>query len=206
MKKPATVSLRLLMFLLLAGLPFPASSQTVSGQAFEDRNGNGIQDPGEPSLPGVAVRLTGRRDAGSSFDVTLATASDGSFVFSPGRGCYLLSPADPDGWRMSVSRSDGFPSSTPGYIDPVGQPRFSKLDQGVAHLLAGPFWITAMGDSIARNFNVCSFPSAFWYTTQVQSRMACAVPTAAFSLDQAAVLGEHTDDLLVDDTANLNNV
>jgi SdrD B-like protein/GDSL-like lipase/acylhydrolase family protein len=195
-----------LMLLLLAGGSTPLFSQTVSGKAFEDRNGNGIQDPGEPPLPGVSIRLVGRQDAGPALDATAPTAADGTFSFAPGNGCYLLGPADPVGWRMSVSRADGFPVSTPGYTDPEGQPRFSKLDQGIGHLLAGPFRITAMGDSIARNFNICGYPSAFWYTTQVQSRMACAVPTAAFSLDQAAVLGEHTDDLLVDDTANLNNV
>ncbi len=196
----------LLLVLLLAAASRPASAQNVSGHAFDDRNGNGIQDPGEPSLPGVAVRLAGKQDAGGAVDATIQTAPDGSYLFSPGNGCYLLSLTDPDGWRMSSSRSDGFPLSTPGYTAPVGQPRFSKLDQGLAHLMAGPFRITALGDSIARNFNLCGYPSAFWYHTQVESRMACAVPTASFSLDQAAVLGEHTDDLLVDDTANLNNV
>jgi len=184
----------------------PSFAQSVSGQAFEDRDGNGIQDVGEPAIAGVEVRLAGRPDAGGAVDTTLPTGLDGSFAFSPGSGCYLLMPADPDGWRLSPGRFDGFPSSTPGYTYPVGQPRFHKMDHGIPNLMSGAFRITAMGDSIARNFNVCSFPPAFWYTTQVRSRMACAVPTATFSLDQAAVLGEHVDDLLVDDTANLNNV
>ena len=194
------------VLLLSAVAAAPAAAQGVSGQAFEDRNGNGIRDAGEPAVAGVPFRLVGRPDAGGAIDSTLPSAADGSFAFSPGNGCYLLAPADPDGWRLSAGRFDGFPQSTPGYTAPVGQPRFSKLDRGIAHLLAGPFRITAMGDSIARNFNVCTFPTAFWYTSQVRSRMACAVPTATFSVDQAAVLGEHTDDLLVDDTSNLNNV
>jgi len=192
--------------LLLMTTPLAIFAQNVSGQAYEDRNGNGIRDPGEPLLSGVAVRLAGQKDAGGAVDTTLPTDASGSFAFSPGNGCFLLLPTDPVGWRLGPARSDGFPASTPGYTYPVGQPRFAKLDQGIPHLKAGPFRFTALGDSIARNFNLCGSPEAFWYSKQVQSRLACAIPTATLTLDQAAVLGEHTDDLLVDESNNLNNV
>lgn len=181
-------------------------AQSVSGHAFEDRNGNGIQDEGEPSLPGVAVRLAGTQDAGPFVDATIVTDATGSYAFSPGNGCYVLGFSDPDGWRLSSTRSDGVPPATPGYTEPVGRPRFGKLDQGIAHLQAGTFRITAMGDSIARNFNFCSSAGAFWYTTQVRSRLLCAFPAANSTVDQAAQLGETTDDLLVDESNNLNNV
>ncbi|HMC82947.1 MAG TPA: GDSL-type esterase/lipase family protein [Candidatus Polarisedimenticolia bacterium] len=183
-----------------------AFAQDVSGHAFEDHNGNGIQDPGEPYLPGVTLRLAGKQDAGPLVDATVATDATGAYLFSPGNGCYVLQPADPAGWRLGSTRSDGFPPTTPGYTEPVGQPRFAKLDQGIPHLQAGTFRITAMGDSIARNFNLCNSAGAFWYTTQVQSRLLCAFPSASSSVDQAAQLGETTDDLLVDETNNLNNV
>jgi lysophospholipase L1-like esterase len=192
-----------LVFVLAASRSF---AQDVSGHAFEDRNGNGIQDPGEPSLPGVAVRLAGRQDAGPLVDATVASDASGAYLFSPGNGCYVLAPADPDGWRLGPSRSDGFPPTAPGYTAPVGRPRFARLDQGISNLKTGTFRITAMGDSIARNFNLCSSAGAFWYTTQVRSRLLCAFPSAGSTVDQAAQLGETTDDLLVDESNNLNNV
>jgi hypothetical protein len=178
----------------------------VSGHAFDDRNGNGIQDSGEPALPGVAVRLAGKQDAGPLVDASIPTDATGSFLFSPGNGCYLLQPADPVGWRLSSTRWDGFVTPAQPYGEPVGQPRFAKLDQGIQHLQAGTFKIAALGDSIARNFNFCTFPESFWYNKQVQSRLACVVPSAAITLDQAAQLGETTDDFLVDETNNHNNV
>jgi lysophospholipase L1-like esterase len=183
-----------------------ALAQNVSGHAFEDRNGNGIQDPGEPSLPGVSVRLAGKQDAGPLVDASVATDGTGAYLFLPGNGCYVLQMADPAGWRLSSTRSDGFATPSQPYPEPVGQPRFSKLDQGIANLQAGTYRISAMGDSIARNFNFCGSAGAFWYTTQVRSRLLCAFPSATFSLDQAAQLGETTDDLLVPETNNLNNV
>ena len=190
---------------LLAG-GFPAAAQSVSGHAFEDRNGNGIRDAGEPALPGVAFELFGTRDAGGAYDQSASSGVDGAFSFSPGNGCYLLFPGDPAGWRLTSARSDGLVKGTPGYTSPVGQPRFSKMDQGIAHLKAGGIRYAAMGDSIGYNWNSCFDTSSFWYSKQIQSRLQCVAPAATVSLDQAAVKGEHTDDLLVDDTADYNNV
>jgi lysophospholipase L1-like esterase len=195
-----------LSILCLLGFPALPQAQNVSGSSFEDRDGDGVRDPGEPGLPGVSIRLYGQKDAGGTFDITALAAGDGSFSFAPGNGCYLLSPADPAGWRMSSTRWDGLPESTPGYTAPVGQPRFAKLDQGLGNLLAGSFRFSILGDSIARNFNFCGAPESFWYSKQLRLRLLCVVPSATITLDQAAVLGEHTDDLLVDETNNLNNV
>jgi lysophospholipase L1-like esterase len=194
---------------LLLAASFPARAQSVSGTAYEDRNGNGKRDAGEPVIPGVTVRMVGRPDAGGAIDSTILSDGAGGFLFSPGNGCYILQSSDPAGWRLSPSRWDGFPQSTPGYTAPVGQPRLAKLDQGITNLMTGSYPIVAMGDSIARNFNACTFPTAFLYTSQVQSRLACAMgvmlPNAGYTLDGAAVLGEHTDDLLWDQSDH-NNV
>ncbi len=190
--------------LLAAGLPVAA--QTVSGHAFEDRNGNGVRDPGEPALQGVAFEVYGTRDAGGGFDASQATAADGSFSFSPGNGCYLLLPSDPAGWRLTRARDDAFVKTTPGYAFPVGKPRFAAMGQGIANLKAGRIRFASMGDSIAWNWNSCFYTSSFWYSKQIQSRLQCVAPAASVTLDQAAVKGQHTDDLLVDDTADLNNV
>lgn len=197
---------RCLGALLLLGLALPTAlrAQDVSGVLFDDRDGDGIRDAGEPALEGVAVRLFGTA-AGGAVDQTLATAADGSYSFSPGDGCFLVTPADPTGWRMSVTRADRFVETTPGYLHPVGQPRFAKLDQGIQNLQTGVFRQSALGDSIGANFNVFCGSSPFFYNQQLQSRLTCASGTAV-TLDEAAILGEHTDDLLVDDQADLNNV
>src|SRR5262245_52332032 len=131
--------MRLLFFVSLALLltGAPASAQNVSGHAFEDRNANGIKDPNEPWLGGVPVHLYGKPTSGTAIDLVTPTDPNGLFQFAPGNGCYVLSPDDPPGWRFSGSRSDGFPSSTPGYTAPVGQPRFSKLDLGIPNLRTG---------------------------------------------------------------------
>lgn len=192
---------------LLAAASFaPALGQTVSGTAFEDRNANGVRDAGEPAVPGVAVTVFGTRDVGGAFDQTSPTAVDGTYAFSPGNGCYLVGPQDPAGWRLSWPDQSLVVEGSPGYTFPVGRARFGKLDQGIANLRSGTFRYTAMGDSIAWNFNVCGYPEQFWYAKRVRERIACAAPTASVTLDSAAVKGEHSDDLLVDDTADLNNV
>ncbi len=193
------------MVWVLVASASPGHAQNISGQAFEDRNANGIRDPGEPPLPGVSVRLFGTA-TGGGIDQTVATAADGSFNFSPADGCYLLSPADPPGWRLSQSRSDGFLESAPGYTFPVGQSRYSKLDQAVPNLLGGAYTYASIGDSIAWNFNICGYPESFWYSKQIRSRLACVAPSAVVTLDEAAIKGEHTDDLLVDEGGETNNV
>jgi len=130
-------------------------------------------DPEEPALEGVTVGLYGSPDAGGAVDSSVTTGADGLFQFSPGDGCYLLSATDPDGWRPSRTREDGYVNGTAPFAQPVGQPRFSKLDQVAANLQGGALRLTAMGDSIAWNFNICGYPESFWYSKQLRTRLAC---------------------------------
>ena len=168
--------LALLLPLIAAALPLPAAAQEISGVLFDDRNGNGIKDPGEPALPGVTVRLVGE---GAAVDLTESTGGDGSYAFSPGAGCHLVSPVDPAGWRMSQTREDRFLQSTPGYNHPVGQPRYAKLDNVISSLQSGAFRQSALGDSIGANYNflfLCG-SSSFLYNRLLQSRLECVSGT-----------------------------
>lgn len=193
--------------LALVLLTAPAAhAQQVSGRLFEDRDADGIRDPGEPALTGVDVRLYGTASGGGAVDAVVPTAADGAWAFAPGDGCYLVAPAEPPGYRLTGPRRDGVPEGTPGYTQPVGMPRFSVLDRGVEHLAGGALRYAALGDSIAWNFNFCGYPESFWYSKRLRDRLACVAPGATVTLDQAAVKGEHSDDLLVDDTDDLNNV
>jgi lysophospholipase L1-like esterase len=184
----------------------PALAQSVSGQAFEDRNANGIKDPGEPALSGLAVELYGKLDAGGAFDQTVLADANGAFSIAPGNGCFLLLAQDPSGYRQSFARTDSVPDNTPGYLFPVGFSRFAKFDQAIAALKSGSLRYTAMGDSISTNFNFCGATETFWYSNRIRDRLACTTPAAAVTLDQAGVVGQHTDDLLVDDMDDANNV
>ncbi|HJQ99555.1 MAG TPA: hypothetical protein VJ826_14665, partial [Candidatus Polarisedimenticolaceae bacterium] len=112
-------------------IALPAAAQTVSGQAYEDRNGNGQRDAGEPALPGVQLEAYGRQDGPVLYDQTAASAPDGSFSFSPGNGCYLVRASDPPGWRGSFGRFDVTIDTVPGYDFPLGWGRFSKIDHGI---------------------------------------------------------------------------
>ncbi|HEX5041667.1 MAG TPA: SGNH/GDSL hydrolase family protein [Candidatus Polarisedimenticolaceae bacterium] len=200
--------MRPLCFALLVGsLSATPTLAQVSGTAFEDRNGNGIQDAGEPGLPGVQIEVFGTRDAGGAFDQTASSTAAGDWSAAPGNGCYLVLPADPTGWRLTQTRNESYVKSTPGYVHPVGRARLAKLDLGIANLKTGAFRYASMGDSIARNFNACTFPAAFTYTNQVRARLQCTAPAAVMTADNTAVLGEDTDDLLTNDgAADGNNV
>jgi len=184
----------------------PASGQGVSGGLFEDRNGNGEWDPGEHALGGASVGLFGALTNGTPVDRTDVTGSDGRFSFQAAAGCYLIDVADPAGWRRGPATERRVEAATPDYLFPVGLARWGKLDRGVGHLRGGALLYAAAGDSIAWNFNVCGYDESFWYSSQVRSRLACAAPGADVLLVKAAVKDEHTDDLLVDDHDDQNNV
>lgn len=183
----------------------PAVAQ-VSGTVFDDRNANGLLDAGEEPLSGVTIRVFGRADAGTAVDTSVTTGSDGKFTLNPGNGCYLLSLADPAGWRRTQGRTDGRESGSAGYQQPAGVRRFGSAPQLIDNLRAGTVRFTSMGDSIGYNWNSCFDTNSFWYSSQIRDRLQCVAPAASIPLDKAAVKGEHTDDLLIDDGKDLNNV
>ena len=73
---------------LLAGTGKPAAA-AVTGAVFDDRNGNGLQDRGEPGLPGIAV---------SNGVEVAATDSAGRYTLParPGAAVFVIKPA---GWQ-----------------------------------------------------------------------------------------------------------
>ncbi|MBP7149871.1 MAG: hypothetical protein KBD01_20280, partial [Acidobacteria bacterium] len=119
MSRRASLALALAALAALAAAPLPIAAQTVSGTAFHDRDADGVREPGEEPLSGVAVRLYGQRDAGGAFDEGATTGATGEFSFAPGNGCYLLDLEDPPGWRRTLARTDEFAPGSPGYTHPV---------------------------------------------------------------------------------------
>ena len=64
---------------------------SISGIAFEDLNGNGIQDLGEPGIGGATVVLSG------TTILTATTSANGTYIFNVGAGQYTVSVIPPDG-------------------------------------------------------------------------------------------------------------
>src|SRR5262245_20145604 len=57
------------------------SVSVLSGVAFVDTNGNGAFDPGEPTIPGINVTLTGTTSQGTALSATTTSGANGSFSF-----------------------------------------------------------------------------------------------------------------------------
>jgi hypothetical protein len=113
----------------------PASAQSacsggVCGTVFNDINGNGIQDVGEPGIEGVTVIVCQICDG--SDNIPTETTSTGSWsIFVPDEGTYTVSalipkdtqpsPPDVDNNTHDSIDSDGFPVGA-GYSVVTGVP------------------------------------------------------------------------------------
>lgn len=88
--------------LSLGVLSNPASIRIVAGalgdHVWSDEDGNGIQDPGEPGIAGVDVRLTGTDDHGGTVDRATVTDGAGDYRFGALRpGEYTVVFRAPEG-------------------------------------------------------------------------------------------------------------
>ncbi len=75
---------------------------TISGQKFNDLNGNGLKDQGEPGLPGWTINL----DTGANGSVDASTVTNGSGDYSfvnLGPGTYRLREVQQGGWTQTTS-------------------------------------------------------------------------------------------------------
>jgi len=149
----ATPSIATLRLERTATLP-RLGQRLATGVVFEDRNGNGVRDPGEPGVAGVVVRRGG---------VSAVTDASGAFRFAPGgNGLVEIDPRSlPDGWLQSphalTANGDGFAFGVipTGAIDvivalaPNSEGGASTVRIGVATLTlrdsAGRSWIVRTG-------------------------------------------------------------
>ncbi|MFC6488536.1 hypothetical protein [Nitratireductor sp. GCM10026969] len=76
-------ALSLLLLLTPSAAAQPLECSDITGSVFEDRNGNGYQDPGEPGLPGVRLAtvsgLLVETDAKGRFHIACPQAPGGPF-------------------------------------------------------------------------------------------------------------------------------
>jgi uncharacterized repeat protein (TIGR01451 family) len=87
---------------------------SISGTVFMDANNNGLQDPGDPGIPGAAVALL---DGQGTQLATSTTDSQGNYTFAGlNPGTYtVLEPAQPAGSANGLTRAGPVPhGGTPG--------------------------------------------------------------------------------------------
>ena len=95
----------------------------VSGTVFEDLNGNGIQDTGEPGINNVTVKL----NTTSSTVQTTATTEIGTYSFTGvAPGSYTVQETDPNGYSSTTSNRVAISVSAGG----AATANFGDLSQG----------------------------------------------------------------------------
>ncbi len=78
---------------------------TISGQAFDDLNGNGTEDPGEPGLPGWTIDLL---DSSGTVIATTTTDASGDYSFPDlGPGTYTVQEELQPGWTQTAPPPPG---------------------------------------------------------------------------------------------------
>ncbi len=117
---------------------------SVSGTVYNDLNGNGLLDSGEPGLGGVSVTLI---DNAGTVIATQLTASNGSYLFmgvTPGR--YTVSETDPAGFTSTT------PNSQPVTVPAGGAPRPALA---IIRSAASAAWSTTISTATA-----CTIPAS----------------------------------------------
>ena len=75
---------------------FRENASSLAGFVYRDDNDNGVKDPVEPGIAGVAIALTGTDANGAAVNRTTTTAGDGSFRFiGLTSGSYTLTETHP---------------------------------------------------------------------------------------------------------------
>jgi protocatechuate 3,4-dioxygenase beta subunit len=86
---------------------------TISGVVFNDFNGNGVRDRGEPGISGVTIELL---DSTGRVIATTTTTGDGRYLFtSLNPGAYTVRETDPTGF-VSTTPNTGTATVPPGGI------------------------------------------------------------------------------------------
>ena len=100
-----------------AGFYKPAS---IGNFVWDDKNGNGTQDGGEPGIPGVTVVLTGTTGAGNPVSLTTTTDGTGQYTFGnlvP--GTYKLTFTTPAGGYTATALDQGGNDATDSDVNPA---------------------------------------------------------------------------------------
>ncbi|NOX56951.1 MAG: hypothetical protein GXP27_21425 [Planctomycetes bacterium] len=120
---------------------------TLSGTKFEDINGNGQRDAGEPGLAEWTIQLDLHSDG--TIDETVVTDQDGNYVFTDvGPGTHTVSEVLPAGWLQTA------PAEGTYEVTPQSGQDFADLDFGnqgppaEGAIIRGIKWNDLNGDGV----------------------------------------------------------
>ncbi|MCC6612838.1 MAG: isopeptide-forming domain-containing fimbrial protein [Anaerolineae bacterium] len=82
---------------------------SIGDRVWRDDDGDGVQDAGEPGVPGVTVTLTGTDAFGNVLNLTTTTDADGNYIFEH------LPPSNGTGYTVTVTPPAGFTPSADAY-------------------------------------------------------------------------------------------
>ncbi|NCC32665.1 MAG: hypothetical protein EOM24_11695, partial [Chloroflexia bacterium] len=81
---------------------------TIGDRVWDDLNGNGVQDAGEPGVPNVRLDLTGVNGAGIGVNLTTQTDATGIYTFTDlVPGTYTVTVTAPSGYRITAQNQGG---------------------------------------------------------------------------------------------------
>ncbi len=143
---------------------FGELTTSISGAVYEDLNGNGVRDVGEPGIAGVTIQLTGTDTNSTAVNRTTVTNTNGAYSFlglvaSNATGYTIREAAQPAGYidgaesvgsvagvsRGSSNVNDQFAGVVLGPADTAINYDFGELRFGS---IAGSVYVDANGDGI----------------------------------------------------------
>lgn len=80
-------------------------SSALSGRVYEDLDGDGQIDTGEPGIAGVTMRLTGTDSLGNAVSLTTTTDTSGSWGFTVPAGTYSVAEDQPAAYQPGITRA-----------------------------------------------------------------------------------------------------
>jgi large repetitive protein len=82
-------------------------SSALSGRVYEDLDGDGQIDSGEPGIGGVTMRLTGTDSLGNAVSLTTTTDTNGNWGFTVPAGSYNVAEDQPAAYQPGITRAGG---------------------------------------------------------------------------------------------------
>ncbi|WOK38119.1 SdrD B-like domain-containing protein [Sphingomonas sp. C3-2] len=134
---------------------FGERTGSIAGGVYNDTNGNGRRDPGEPAITGVTVTLTGTDARGNAVTQTVTSGPDGSYSFTdlPG-GSYTITETQPQGYDDGAD-TPGTAGGTPANGDQITNIVLAPATDATGYLfgergdnaqLSGSVWFDADHD------------------------------------------------------------
>ncbi|RSZ35995.1 MULTISPECIES: SdrD B-like domain-containing protein [unclassified Variovorax] len=95
-------------------------NSALSGRVYEDLNGNGLIDSGEPGIAGVTMRLSGTDSSGNAITLTTTTDASGNWSFTVPAGTYNVVEDQPAAYLPGITRAGTVSGagSTAGTVPP----------------------------------------------------------------------------------------